>query len=71
MEGSVQSAYWPIMVMYTTEFVVQKKNGVGYSESWTIQDYLNGNLEMVQMQRGASANDVGMFVWLMELKTVE
>jgi len=71
VEGRVQAAYRPVMVMYTTEFVVQKKNGVGSSESWTMQDYLNGDLEMVQMQRGAGANDVGMVAWLMELKTVE
>ena len=36
-----------------------------------MSDYLNGDLEMVQMQRGAGANDVGMVAWLMELKTVE
>ena len=71
VEGRVQAAYRPVMVMYTTEFVVQKKNGVGSSESWTMKDYLNGDLEMVQMQRGAGANYVGMVEWLMELKTVE
>jgi len=36
-----------------------------------MQDYLNGNLELVQVQRGAGANDVGMVAWLMVLKTVE
>ena len=58
------------MVVYTTEFVVQKNNCVGSSESWTMQDYINGNLEMVKIQRGAGANDAGMVAWLMELKTV-
>ena len=61
----------PLMVMYTTELVVQKKSGVGGSATWTMQDYLNGNLELVQVQRGAGANDVGMVAWLMVLKTVE
>ena len=60
VERSVQAAFRPFMVMYTTEFVLQTKNGVGSSECWTMQDYLNGNLEMVQMQRGAVDNDVGM-----------
>ena len=36
VEGSVQAAYQPFMVMYTTELFVQKKNGVGSSESWTM-----------------------------------
>ena len=44
---------------------MQKKNGVGSSESWTMQDYLDGNLEMVHIKRGAGANDVGMVTWLM------
>ena len=69
-EGNV-AACRPLMVMYTTELVVEKKNGVGGDEKWTMKDYLNGDLELVQMQRGAGANDVGMVAWLMILKTVE
>ena len=53
------------MFIYTTEFIVQNKNGVGSSESWTMQDYLNGNLEMVQIQQGTDANDFSMVAWLM------
>lgn len=68
VEGGIRAASRPLMVMYTTELVVQKKSGTG---SWTIQDYLNGDLELVQMHRGAGANDVGMVAWLMVLKTVE
>ena len=71
VEGSFQAAYWPVMVMYTTEFFVQKENGVGSSQSWTMKDYLIGYLEMVQMQRGAVPIDVGMVAWLIELNTVE
>ena len=58
----------PVIVMYTSELVVQKKNGSG---EWTMDDYSNGDLEMVQVQRGVGANDVGMVAWLMVLKTVE
>jgi len=58
----------PLMVMYTSELVVQRKSGSG---PWTMGDYINGDLEMVQVQRGAGANDVGMVAWLMILKTKE
>mmetsp|Transcript_38290 Transcript_38290/g.56396 ORF Transcript_38290/g.56396 Transcript_38290/m.56396 type:complete len:1127 (-) Transcript_38290:624-4004(-) len=68
--GDVTSSR-PLMVMYTTELVVQKKAGVGGGNSWTMQDYLNGDLELAQMTRKAGANDVGMVAWLMVLKTVE
>mmetsp|Transcript_14027 Transcript_14027/g.20077 ORF Transcript_14027/g.20077 Transcript_14027/m.20077 type:complete len:2365 (+) Transcript_14027:253-7347(+) len=69
-EGSVAPCR-PLMVMYTTELVVQKKPMVGGSDKWTMKDYLNGDLELVQLQRGAGGNDVGMVAWLMTLKTVE
>ena len=69
VEGSIRATSRPLMVVYTTELVVQHKNGaIG---SWTMRDYLNGDLELVQLQRGAGANNVGMVAWLMELKTVE
>ena len=68
IEGNIRAASRPLMVMYTTELVVQKRNGDG---PWSMQDYLNGDLELVHVQRGAGANDVGMVAWLMELKTVE
>ena len=68
IEDGIMATARPLMVMYTTELVVQKKNGGG---SWTMDDYLNGDLEMAQLHRGAGANDVGMVAWLMVLKTVE
>lgn len=61
----------PSMVMFTTELVVQKKQTQPSSEQWTMKDYLNGDLELVPVNRGAGANDVGMVAWVMTLKTVE
>ena len=57
----------PTMVMFTTELIVRNKSG----GSWTMQDYMNGDLELVETQRKAGKNDVGMVAWLMTLKTVE
>ena len=57
------------MVTYTTELIVQKKSGD--SSSWTMQDYLDGNLKMVETSRRAGSNDVGMVAWIMTLKTTE
>ncbi|KAL7520214.1 hypothetical protein ACHAWX_004953 [Stephanocyclus meneghinianus] len=57
----------PFMVMYTAELVVKNKFG----GNWTMQDYLNGDLELVETHRSAGKNDVGMVAWLMTLKTVE
>mmetsp|Transcript_1644 Transcript_1644/g.3791 ORF Transcript_1644/g.3791 Transcript_1644/m.3791 type:complete len:2007 (+) Transcript_1644:63-6083(+) len=57
----------PMMVMFTTELVVKKKQG----GPWTMKDYMNGDLEMVETHRKAGKNDVGMVAWLMTLKTVE
>lgn len=57
----------PTMVMFTTELVVRKKSG----GAWTMKDYMNGNLELVETHRKAGKNDVGMVAWLMTLKTVE
>ena len=67
-DGNIRAASRPLMVMFTTELVVQRKDG---NAPWTMQDYLNGDLELAHMQRRAGANDVGMVAWLMELKTVE
>jgi len=70
--GGVQASNRPLMIMYTTELVVKNSNpSSSLPDNWTIQDYLNGDLELVQVNRGAGANDVGMVAWLMELKTVE
>jgi acetyl-CoA carboxylase/biotin carboxylase 1 len=55
------------MVMFTTELIVRKKSG----GSWTMKDYMDGDLELVETQRKAGKNDVGMVAWLMTLKTVE
>jgi acetyl-CoA carboxylase/biotin carboxylase 1 len=57
----------PTMVMFTTELIVRKKSG----GSWTMKDYMDGDLELVETQRKAGKNDVGMVAWLMTLKTVE
>jgi acetyl-CoA carboxylase/biotin carboxylase 1 len=59
----------PHMVMFTSELVVQNKSNS--SSKWTMDDYLNGDLELVQVQRSAGGNNVGMVAWLMTLKTVE
>jgi acetyl-CoA carboxylase/biotin carboxylase 1 len=69
-KGGMQATSRPLMVMYTTELVVKNADSAT-PDLWTIQDYLNGDLELVQVNRGAGANDVGMVAWLMELKTVE
>lgn len=69
--GGVNGSDRPMMVMYTTELVVKNANPSSPPDSWTMEDYLNGDLELVQVNRGAGANDVGMVAWLMELKTVE
>jgi acetyl-CoA carboxylase/biotin carboxylase 1 len=70
IEGGIRAAARPLMVMYTSELVVQMKGGP-VSKSWTMKDYLDGKLELVQLNRGAGANDVGMVAWLVALKTVE
>jgi acetyl-CoA carboxylase/biotin carboxylase 1 len=68
--GGVRSASRPLMVMYTTELVVRKKDG-SLSDPWTMVDYLSGDVELHQVHRGAGANNVGMVAWLVLLKTVE
>ena len=67
--SGLQAPGRPLMVMYTHELVVQNK--VSPSKNWSIDDYLNGLLELVQVNRRAGSNDVGMVAWLMVLKTVE
>jgi len=69
-EGTVRRAGRPLMVMYTTELVVHKQ-GCPITEPWTMKDYLNGDLELIQMNRRAGDNNVGMVAWLVVLKTVE
>jgi len=68
--GGVRAAARPVMVMYTIELVVQKKNGLP-NDKWTMKDYLHGDLELVQSDRVPGSNDVGMVAWLVSLKTVE
>jgi acetyl-CoA carboxylase/biotin carboxylase 1 len=70
LEGGIRAVGRPLMVMYTFELVVKKKNAAN-PDKWTMKDYLNGDLELEQTHRGAGANDVGMVAWLMVLKTVE
>jgi acetyl-CoA carboxylase/biotin carboxylase 1 len=69
-EVGMRAAASPLMVMYTTELVVSKKGGAA-DDAWTMKDYLAGNLELLHVNRGAGANNVGMVAWLMVLKTVE
>ena len=71
IEGGVRAAARPLMVMYTSELVVHRKNSATVTGEWTMKDYLAGDLELMQVNRGAGANDVGMVAWLMVLKTVE
>ena len=59
----------PVITTYTSELVVNKK--INSSDSWDMEDYSNGELELVQTQRKAGLNDVGMVAWLMTLKTCE
>lgn len=66
-KGSVDG---PLMVMITRELVVTKK-GCSINDRWTMKDYLSGDLELVNVERKAGLNDVGMVAWLVELKTVE
>jgi len=67
--GSITAGSRPLMVMYTSELIVQhKRRGL---DSWDMQDYLNGDLELSQIQRSAGGNNVGMVAWLMTLNTVE
>ena len=58
-EDSIYSSK-PIMVMNSTELVVQRKNNDA-TGPWTIDDYMKGNLELVPVSRGAGANDVGKY----------
>jgi acetyl-CoA carboxylase / biotin carboxylase 1 len=60
----------PLMVMFTTELVVQRKGG-SVSDKWTMNDYLKGQLELINVNRRAGLNDVGMVAWAVTLKTVE
>ncbi len=59
----------PMMMTHTCELVVQNKKNP--EASWNMNDYLNGDLELVQTQRRAGLNDVGMVAWLMTLYTFE
>lgn len=70
VEGGIRAAGRPLMVMYTKELVVKKKDGM-VTDSWTMKDYLAGDLELVQETRGSGSNNVGMVAWLVEMKTVE
>jgi acetyl-CoA carboxylase/biotin carboxylase 1 len=70
IQGGIRDAARPLMVMYTTELVVQRKGGT-IDDWWSMNHYLKGHLELVQVNRGAGANNVGMVAWLVVLKTVE
>jgi len=51
------------------ELVVVRKNGE--SGGWTMQDYLEGALTVVETKRNPGENTIGMVAWLMTLKTPE
>ena len=70
VDGNINTTGRPLMVMFTTELVVQKK-GSSVSDKWSMKDYLKGNLELVNVTRRAGLNDVGMVAWAVTLKTVE
>lgn len=70
VDGGCRKSSRPAMVMYTSELVVRKRGDTS-SNTWTMQDYLKGDLELVQVHRGAGANDVGMVAWLVVMKTAE
>lgn len=70
VEGGMSAAGRPLMVMYTSELVVQKTGG-SVSDKWSMKDYLNGDLELTSVIRRAGLNDVGMVAWTVTLKTVE
>ena len=70
VDGSINTTGRPLMVMFTTELVVQKK-GSSMSDKWTMKDYLKGDLELINVTRRAGLNDVGMVAWAVTLKTVE
>lgn len=69
IEGGIRAAARPMMVMYTSELVVERKDGS--DDPWSMRDYLNGELRLSQSQRRAGSNNVGMVAWLMTLKTIE
>ena len=47
------------------------KGGVEVGSIWTMDEYLSGDLEMVESQRVAGGNDVAMVAWLVNIKTPE
>jgi acetyl-CoA carboxylase / biotin carboxylase 1 len=63
INGGTTSSGRPLMVMYTTELVVQKIGGDYTRDKWTMKDYLNHDLELAHSTRGAGGNDVGMVAW--------
>ena len=57
--------------MNINELVVVKVRGGKNKSEWSMEDYLNGNLEIEETQREGGLNTVGMVAWLMTLKTPE
>ena len=47
------------------------KGGVEVGSIWTMDEFLGGDLEMVESQRAAGENDVAMVAWLVNIKTPE
>ena len=64
------------LVCTTVEELVVKRRGARRSNAdkgvnWTMNDYLDGNLEMTETQTVPGQNDVGMVAWMVTLKTPE
>jgi len=50
---------------------VQTKGGVEVGFVWTMDEFLRGDLEMVESQRASGENGVAMVAWLVNIKTPE
>jgi acetyl-CoA carboxylase/biotin carboxylase 1 len=65
----------PLVCTTVSELVIKRrgarKNSGDAAAKWTMNDYLDGNLEMIEEQREAGQNDVGMVAWMVTLKTPE
>ncbi|GMH62235.1 hypothetical protein TrLO_g1502 [Triparma laevis f. longispina] len=62
----------PRVCTSVSELVVRKRRAKKDDEQrWTMADYLDGKLEIVETNRAAGENDISMVAWLVTLKTPE
>ncbi|GMH57545.1 hypothetical protein TrST_g3967 [Triparma strigata] len=62
----------PRLCTSVSELVVRKRRAKKDDElRWTMADYLDGKLEIVETNRAAGENDISMVAWLVTLKTPE